>query len=151
MKEKNQHANTTKKPSHFSFLSCSQATLDWDPAISSQTHNENLMSGFGFCTFLSKCEVPDHCLPLSCPIPTKDTHGEGLLYPWVRSSGSRLSFTRLEGHYHASFLPSVHFPLPEPLYQQLPSSQFLPLHEVLQTDAPSYPRWKLKALELSYT
>lgn len=65
-----------------------------------------------------KIQVPERCFPLSCPIPTKDTHGEGSLYPWVSSSGNRLSCTRLEGHCHASFLPSVHLPLPEPPHQQ---------------------------------
>lgn len=76
--------------------------------------------------FPRKFEVPDHCFPPSCPIPTKDTHGEGLLYPWVSSSGNRLSCARLEGHCHASFLPSVHFP-PQAPDQPLLHSPFLPL------------------------
>lgn len=100
--------------------------FDWDPAISFQTHTKNLMSGFKFCTFPSKSEVPDDCCPLSCPIPTKDMHGKSFLYPWVSSSGNRLSCTRLEGHCHASFLPSVHFPLPKLPSQHLLACPFLP-------------------------
>jgi len=112
------------------------------------------MSGFKFCTLPSKFEVPGHRFPLSCPIPTKDTHGEGLLYPWVSSSGNRLSCARLEGHCHASFLPSIHFPPPE---SPVPAAACQPIpatvdtrQEVLRSDASSFPRSKLKASELSY-